>query len=316
MKTRWIILTAALSIGLFGCSNETETLSKEEQEEIYREEVRKKLDEEAAAETESEQVNETDDKPEEVDPVAEFEALPQGVQASVISTFYDERATADSLVNGGMSTAYAFDENYLIMMVTSGVGSGHPIYLLKRQEDTYIPVDGVVFVGPQMIENSEPPQVEVSLTELAKEYEANQALYDQTNDPSYTWDITKSDFEDMKFQIAQTSGIREAFTPVRDEVVGTVDGVTLTIERFYSIGGSVCVEFSLHNDSTQTIEFSPYDILLHKDGPIHDTYDTGEGGVIAPGETGGSYIMYQFMGFEPYLLEWNGLQIIITPVVS
>ena len=208
MKKSLMILAAILSVGLFGCSTESsDGLTKEEQEAIYREEVRKKLDEEAAEEAEKEAAeepeDEPEDEPEETNGAATFDALPKGVQAAVISTFYDERATADSLVNGGMYTSYAFDEPYLIIQVTSGAGTGHPIYLLEREEDTYIPVDGVVYVGADTVESAAPSQVDVTLAELAVEYETNQTLYDQTHDPSYTWDMTLADFNEIKNQIGQ-----------------------------------------------------------------------------------------------------------------
>lgn len=328
MKKNLIILMTILSIGIIGCANSpTEELTKEEQEAIYREEVRKKLDEEeetTISETEEAEELESEEEPgteeilsEKKQSAATFDTLPAGVQASVISTFYDERATADSLVNGGMSTAYSFDNQHLIIMVTSGVGSGHPIYLLERQDELYVPVDGVVYVSANTVESAMPAEIEVTIAELQEEYEANQSLYDQTDDPTYTWDMTVEDFQAIKSEIGQATANspREATTPVIDEVIGTVNEVTATIHSFYTIGGSVAVEFSIFNGSGNTIEYSPYDIELYKNGELVGINDTGESGMLAPGETGTSYVLFQFMDLEPYVIEWQGHQLVITPSI-
>nr|WP_276934140.1 hypothetical protein [Globicatella sulfidifaciens] len=67
MKKNLIILMTILSIGIIGCANSpTEELTKEEQEAIYREEVRKKLDEEeetTISETEEAEELESEEEP-------------------------------------------------------------------------------------------------------------------------------------------------------------------------------------------------------------------------------------------------------------
>lgn len=316
MKNRLLALLTIFLIGIGGCSSDqAEVLTKDEQEAIYREEVQKMLKEEKmiedSKEEEEEDSEETEMEEGEVEAAEtlskgeKFLTLPLGTQASIISTYLDERASADSLVDGGFYTGYSFENNYTIIQVTSGAGSGHPIYLVELQNETYIPTDAVVFVGSDSVEKRTPPQVEITLSELYDEYLSNEYLYDLTNDTAYDIEMTVADFNRLRDS-----------AKVIDEVVGTVDGVTNTINDFMSFDGSVGIGFTIYNGSSTTVEYSPHDIKLYKDGELLTINGSGDSGILAPGETGSSYLYVDFRGFEPYQLEWKSLEITITPSMS
>ncbi len=238
MKKRMKLIILSLALLLTGCGQESQELTKEEQEEIYREEVQKRLEEEQQPEKTSAQ-SDTDEEREETKELEEteiftektsdvvensnierFEALPTDTQIALLTPYYDERGQPQGITEGAWSIMYGLEDNLIFLQVHSGAGTGHPIYLIERQGDTFLPVDGVVAMGIDGYEVSPPPQVNVTVDQLLADYESAPDLYDgSAGNTGYYEELNSVSFDEMKTMTLETSDSSESMHPEEPPVL-------------------------------------------------------------------------------------------------
>lgn len=200
---------------LVGCNQESNELTKEELETIYREEVQKEL--EKVSKAEETEVIEEDSTNNEVEVISEsspqnkesnsekFESLPMDTQVALLTPYYDERGKPQRISEGMYFISYGLEENLTFIQVHSGAGIGHPVYMIERQVDTFHPVDGVINMGISGYEVTDPPQVSVTIDELMADYENNPALYDASAANTDGDQLDLASFNQMKVLAEETS---------------------------------------------------------------------------------------------------------------
>ena len=200
---------------LAGCTQESNELTKEELETIYREEVQKELEKENEVEKAKEL--EEDSTTNEVEVIADsspqnkesngekFESLPMDTQVALLTPYYDERGGPQSISEGLGSILYGMEESFIFIQVHSGAGVGHPVYRIERQGNTFYPVDGVINMGISGYEVTDPPQVSVTIDELMDDYENNPALYDASAANTNADQFDLASFNQMKVLAEETS---------------------------------------------------------------------------------------------------------------
>ncbi|WP_271852591.1 hypothetical protein [Planococcus maritimus] len=200
---------------LAGCNQESNELTKEELETIYREEVQKEL--EKVNEVEKTKEIEEDSTNNEVEVISDsssqnkesnsekFESLPMDTQVSLLTPYYDERGGPQSISEGLGSILYGMEESFIFIQVHSGAGVGHPVYRIERQGNTFYPVDGVINMGISGYEVTDPPQVSVTIDELMDDYENNPPLYDASAANTDADQFDLASFNQMKVLAEETS---------------------------------------------------------------------------------------------------------------
>lgn len=136
-----------------------------------------------------------------------FTELPADTQAAVLATHVDEWATADSLANGEVETAYSTDGDHLILKVSSGVGATNPHYLFERTDEGYVAEEGIVQVGTDEYQAASPQQDKISIDELRASYESNPSLYDQANHAAYSEDMTAEETNENQTVVSDQSSV-------------------------------------------------------------------------------------------------------------
>lgn len=200
---------------LAGCNQESNELTKEELETIYREEVQKEL--EKVNEVEKTKEIEEDSTNNEVEVISDsssqnkesnsekFKSLPMDTQVSLLTPYYDERGGPQSISEGLGSILYGMEESFIFIQVHSGAGVGHPVYRIERQGNTFYPVDGVINMGISGYEVTDPPQVSVTIDELMDDYENNPPLYDASAANTDADQFDLASFNQMKVLAEETS---------------------------------------------------------------------------------------------------------------
>lgn len=200
---------------LAGCNQESNELTKEELETIYREEVQKDLEkvneiektkeiEEGSTNNEVEVIS--DSSPQNKESNSEkFESLTMDTQVALLTPYYDERGGPQSISEGLGSILYGMEESFIFIQVHSGAGVGHPVYRIERQGNTFYPVDGVINMGISGYEVTDPPQVSVTIDELMDDYENNPALYDASAANTDADQFDLASFNQMKVLAEKTS---------------------------------------------------------------------------------------------------------------
>lgn len=200
---------------LTGCNQESNELTKEELETIYREEVQKDLEkvnevektkeiEEGSTNNEVEVIS--DSSPQNKESNSEkFESLPMDTQVALLTPYYDERGGPQNISEGLGSILYGMEESFIFIQVHSGAGVGHPVYRIERRGDTFYPVDGVLNMGISGYEVTDPPQVSVTIDEIMADYENNPALYDASAANTDADQFDLASFNQMKVLAEETS---------------------------------------------------------------------------------------------------------------
>lgn len=200
---------------LVGCNQESNELTKEELETIYREEVQKELEkakkaeeteviEEDSANVEAEVTPESSSLNKESDS-EKFESLPTDTQVALLTPYYDERGKPQRISEGMYFILYGLEENFIFIQVHSGAGTGHPVYMIERQGDTFKPVDGVINMGVSGFEVIAPPQVNVTIDDLMTDYENAPDLYDASAANTDADQFDFASFNQMKVLAEETS---------------------------------------------------------------------------------------------------------------
>lgn len=198
-----IILWAALLVA--GCSQETGELLQTEQDTMNQEEVQK-----ASEETKEEKVAssaQASNQGAQLQSAGEqFDALPAETQIALLTPYFDERGKPEN-IDGYLYINYGRGDNYALIQVHSGVGSGHPVYKIERHGDSFEAIDGVVYMGRgDQYEAVNLPSVQVTVEELMADYENAPGLYDQAAEDTHlnTEYLNLVTFEQQKSMIGQS----------------------------------------------------------------------------------------------------------------
>src|SRR5699024_4614104 len=125
-------------------AEDTETNEKEKAEE------KENKEQEYSEESE---IKETEEKNEELnDTTSDFDNLSQAIQIHLAASIVDERAKEHDLK--GYTLNYNLIEDILFVQVHSGAGVGHPIYKLQIDSDSITPLEGIVRVSVEEIEQA------------------------------------------------------------------------------------------------------------------------------------------------------------------
>lgn len=116
--------------------------------------------------------------------VDQYNELPLEVKIQLIATLVDDRAKPignDGLNERGFYIYYRAYDDYVLTNVHSGVGTGHPIYLINYDSNNVTPVEGVVTVGANNNEivdniNTNP----ISKASLYEKYLLNKVAFDNS----------------------------------------------------------------------------------------------------------------------------------------
>lgn len=110
--------------------------------------------------------------------LAEYNDLPENIKVWLATTTVDERAEVTSFRD---YIYYNFDQDHLIVNLTSGAGIGHPIFLIDYDEKFIYPVDSFVIVDQSaeaIYEHAPMDTTPVSKIDLLQVYKENQAAFD------------------------------------------------------------------------------------------------------------------------------------------
>ncbi len=105
-----------------------------------------------------------------------YNNLDTSLKVLLAATTVDERATSPGLM--GYYLNYNFDQDYLFVQVTSGAGSGHPVYMLKYDSDYITPIEGVVAMGAMGYDFADVDTNPVSKVDLYNRYLNAKDAYD------------------------------------------------------------------------------------------------------------------------------------------
>ncbi|MBO1307794.1 hypothetical protein JZO70_16585 [Enterococcus sp. 669A] len=128
--------------------------------------------------------------------LAEYNNLPEQVKVFLATTTVDDRAKYDLDPEVKPPTfidyiQYNFDGDYLIVNLTSGVGIGHPVYLINYDDEFIYPVDGFVIVDQSaeaVYETAPVDPTPVSKIDLLDYYQANPQYFDTSIDQIQVYD--------------------------------------------------------------------------------------------------------------------------------
>lgn len=203
---RTIILIVALL--LVGCGQAADDLPKLGQEAVAPEEVQKVLDDEKK-ETSSQTEVSSSQKAESAGEW--FNDLPDDIRIALLIPYFDERGKPEK-IDGGLSIHYGIGDDYALIQVHSEAGSGHPVYKIQRQGDTFQAIDGVVYMGSSGYEAVSLPSVLVTVDQLRADYEKNPDLYEEAADYTH-WDTEYLNlvlFEKQKSMIGQSESVPDS----------------------------------------------------------------------------------------------------------
>ena len=203
---RTIVLIVALL--LVGCEQAADDLPKLEQEAVPQEEVQKVLDDEKK-ETSSQTEVSSSQKAESAGEW--FNDLPDDIRIALLIPYFDERGKPEK-IDGGLSIHYGIGDDYALIQVHSEAGSGHPVYKIQRQGDTFQAIDGVVYMGSSGYEAVALPSVLVTAEQLRSDYEKNPELYQEAAEHT-NWDteyLNLVNFEKQKSMIGQSELVQDS----------------------------------------------------------------------------------------------------------
>lgn len=107
----------------------------------------------------------------------EFDNLSSDLKAYLAATIVDERAMSPDLL--GYSIMYGAEGENLLVQVHSGVGVGHPQFLLQISSDTITPISGAVNVDFSTIKDTPINPTPVSKESLYDKYIENKDSFDK-----------------------------------------------------------------------------------------------------------------------------------------
>lgn len=209
----WLIVLLSVIVGAVGMSTLTnngeiadeptnENMNIAEDTETNEKEKAEEKENEEKEESEASEVNETEEENAEElnDNTDDFDNLPQAIQVHLATSVVDERAKEHDLE--GYTLNYNFIENILYVQVHSGAGVGHPIYKLQIDSDSITPLEGIVRVSFEEIEQATVDSRSINKTELYNHYLEHKNIYEAGQGNVVQADyLTKEDYEETKSKI-------------------------------------------------------------------------------------------------------------------
>ncbi|UUV98790.1 DUF4767 domain-containing protein [Vagococcus luciliae] len=134
--------------------------------------------------------------------ISKFDTLSNDIKALLLTEAVDDRLETrfDELNQpDAMFLNYYIEDNYIYLFFTSGVGTGHPIYLLEDEGSTIKPLQTVSRVSYDEYKEFPPKSINLDKEILFEKYNANPEKYDLavTNFKVGSTINEKAVFEDM-----------------------------------------------------------------------------------------------------------------------
>ncbi|ELS0448355.1 hypothetical protein PSG76_09810 [Enterococcus faecalis] len=123
----------------------------------------------------------------------QFDSLPQEVKIVLIADIVDARVREYPNLEG-LTLLYCIDGNDFYLQITSGVGSGHPIYKLTMTDDGITPVQGISYLGIDGYKE----------VEIEKQLISKETLIQTYND-------RKADIDNSSKKVKEDSNLKTAF---------------------------------------------------------------------------------------------------------
>ncbi|HLQ84499.1 MAG TPA: hypothetical protein VK121_11775 [Pseudogracilibacillus sp.] len=208
----WLIIILSIivgAVGMFILTNNGEIADETKNENMNLAEDTETNEKEKAEEKENKEqeyseeseIKETEEKNEELnDTTSDFDNLSQAIQIHLAASIVDERAKEHDLK--GYTLNYNLIEDILFVQVHSGAGVGHPIYKLQIDSDSITPLEGIVRVSVEEIEQATVDTRSINKTELYNHYLEHKNVYKDGQGNMMQADyLTKEDYEETKNRI-------------------------------------------------------------------------------------------------------------------
>ncbi|URZ86884.1 hypothetical protein [Floricoccus penangensis] len=232
MKKSFIISASILSLlALSACSGNKEntSTSKTTNSKVETKKEDKSSNSAIKESTTSSSTLSSEDKAkqEEQGKIDSFNALSDNLKYLMIGTTVDERIKSGL---DGLTLYYTPEGEFTYIYATSNMGVGHPFYKLKVDNNSVIPVDGVVRESSNTYANAPVDATPVSKAKLYDEYIANKSLYDgaatrveksqNTESASESFDrqksyVNNSKYKDMTMEEALNKGDADAVARIK-----------------------------------------------------------------------------------------------------
>jgi hypothetical protein len=147
---------------------------------------------------------------EEVTESDPFETLSQEVQLVLMANTVDSRVESYPGLEG-LTLYYLVDDKDTYLQITSGVGSGHPIYKLTLTKDGVTPIEGICYSGINGYELVEVASQTIPRETLLQTYNENKIDFDTAANNVQLAETLKETFDE------QMSFVRSADTQPTDE---------------------------------------------------------------------------------------------------
>lgn len=129
-----------------------------------------------------------------------YNELPVPLKVLLATTVVDERAMSPELL--GFTLSYHFDRNYVLVNIHSGVGVGHPWFILQFDSETITPIQGLVNMGMTGYEEVSVDMTSVSKIDLYNRYIASKESYDLALKNVFEYpEMTMAKYEELRSYI-------------------------------------------------------------------------------------------------------------------
>lgn len=127
---------------------------------------------------------------------AQFDALSQELKIVLMADTVDSRVK-DYPNLEGLTLYYIIDNKSIYLQITSGVGTGHPIYKLSIDEEGVTPIQGICYLGNSGYDEVEVNNELVPINNLLQTYNENKSSFDNATNNVQQLDNLKELFEEQ-----------------------------------------------------------------------------------------------------------------------
>ncbi|MFB5455244.1 hypothetical protein ACE40W_07110 [Enterococcus avium] len=127
---------------------------------------------------------------------AQFDALSQELKIVLMADTVDSRVK-DYPNLEGLTLYYIIDNKSVYLQITSGVGTGHPIYKLSIDEEGVTPIQGICYLGNNGYDEVEVNNELVPINKLLQTYNENKSSFDNATNNVQQLDNLKELFEEQ-----------------------------------------------------------------------------------------------------------------------
>lgn len=175
---------------------EAKAIGEQLQTDIQNKKSELAIEEEAKAKAEEEaRLQEIADRT-----INAYNELPLPLKVLLATTVVDERAMSPELL--GYTLSYNFDGDYVLVNVHSGVGVGHPWYIIQFDSEKITPIQGLVNMGMTGYEEVSVDMTSVSKIDLYNRYIASKESYDLALKNVFEYpEMTMAKYEELRSYI-------------------------------------------------------------------------------------------------------------------